>query len=154
MEIPIRPVETGDAEAWLQMRISLWPEDDEPAHRQEIERFFAGEFPRGPWQALVADAPTEGLLGFAEVSVRTYAQGCTSSRVAYLEGWFVAPHARRRGIGRALVVAAEAWGRQRACSEFASDADAENHTSHAAHRALGFDDVGLVRCFRKDLANE
>jgi aminoglycoside 6'-N-acetyltransferase I len=71
--------------------------------------------------------------------------------VAYLEGWFVLPEIRKRGVGRALVVAAEEWGRSQGCREFASDADPKNDVSKAAHAALGFVDVGLVRCFRKDL---
>ena len=70
---------------------------------------------------------------------------------AYLEGWFVVPKARRSGVGRALIVAAEEWGRSQGCSEFASDAQPDNEVSAAAHRALGFIEVGLVRCFRKDL---
>ena len=74
-----------------------------------------------------------------------------TDRVGYLEGWFVAPDARRRGTGRALVRAAEQWARLQGCAEFASDAEADNEESALAHRALGFDDVGLVRCFRKDL---
>ena len=47
--------------------------------------------------------------------------------------------------------AAEAWGRGHRCTEFASDADPENEVSRRAHGAVGFEDVGLVRCFRKDL---
>jgi hypothetical protein len=29
---------------------------------------------------------------------------------------------------------------------------ADNHESALAHRALGFADAGLIRCFRKDLS--
>jgi len=68
--------------------------------------------------------------------------------VAYLEGWFVAPEPRGQGGGRALVAAAEAWGREQGCRELASDTEHENDVSTAAHLALGFEDVGLVRCFR------
>ena len=46
------------------------------------------------------------MVGFAEVSVRPYAEGCRGERVAYLEGWFVAEGARGHGVGRALVEAA------------------------------------------------
>ena len=90
-------------------------------------------------------------VGFAELSIRAYAEGCRSDRVAYLEGWFVGPEARGRGVGRTLIAAAENWGRSQRCSEFASDAQPDNDVSAAAHRALGFTEVGLIRCFRKDL---
>jgi aminoglycoside 6'-N-acetyltransferase I len=55
-------------------------------------------------------------------------------------------------VGGALVRAAERWARSQGCREFASDAEADNRVSAAAHRALGFAEVGVVRCFRKDLS--
>jgi aminoglycoside 6'-N-acetyltransferase I len=74
-----------------------------------------------------------------------------TGRVAYLEGWYVLPESRRNGVGRALVEAAEDWARDQGCSEFASDTDVANAQSTSAHVAVGFEDVGLVRCFRKAL---
>lgn len=149
--VTVRLAEPRDARSWLEMRRALWPEDSEGEHQLEIDRYFAGEFPRFPWTVFLA-ADAEGrLLGMAEVSVRPYAEGCRSERVAYLEGWYVARDARRSGVGRALVAAAEGWGRSQGCSEFASDAHPDNHVSFVAHRAIGFADAGLVRCFRKDL---
>jgi aminoglycoside 6'-N-acetyltransferase I len=71
--------------------------------------------------------------------------------VAYLAGWFVVPDARSRGVGRALIQAAEDWARSQGCAEFASDAEADNELGATAHPALGFTEVGLVLCFRKDL---
>jgi aminoglycoside 6'-N-acetyltransferase I len=86
-----------------------------------------------------------------ELSIRPYAEGCAPGRVAFLEGWYVAPHARRRGVGRALLAAAEQWGRAQGCAEMASDTPAHNTLGAAAHKALGFEEVVTVRCFRKDL---
>lgn len=91
------------------------------------------------------------LRGFAEVSRRAYAEGCETSPVGFLEGWYVVPGARRRGVGRALVEAAERWARGKGCREFASDALADNEVSAAAHEALGFEEVEVIRCFRKEL---
>jgi aminoglycoside 6'-N-acetyltransferase I len=130
------------------LRHALWPDGSEAEHRQEVERFITDLGRRGA--VLVAEGES-GLLGFAEVSIRAYAEGCRTDRVGYLEGWFVEPDARRRGIGRQLVAAAEAWARAQGCVEFAPDAEADNELSAAAHRALGFAEVGLIRCFRRDL---
>jgi aminoglycoside 6'-N-acetyltransferase I len=90
-------------------------------------------------------------MGFAELSIRAYAEGCRTDRVTYLEGWYVAPDVRNRGVGGALIAAAEAWARSQGCVELASDVELTNEASAAAHRALGFVEVGRVRCFRKDL---
>lgn len=149
--VSIRPVEERDVGTWLKMRIALWPDGSETEHREEIAQFFRGDFPRFPWAVFVAESDDEGVIGFSEVSIRPYAEGCLSYRVAYLEGWFVRPDARRQGIGRALVEAAKEWGRSHGCCEFASDTEADNQVSAAAHLSLGFTDAGLVRCFRMDL---
>jgi aminoglycoside 6'-N-acetyltransferase I len=131
------------------MRQALWPEHGEKYHPTEIARFLAGEL-KMPLAVLVADDNDE-LLGFAELNIRPYAEGCNTDSVGFLEGWYVLPEARRRGIGRALVVAAEDWARAQGCTEFASNALAENELSRTAHRALGFEEVETIRCFRKDL---
>jgi aminoglycoside 6'-N-acetyltransferase I len=145
----VRLVEPGDADRWLELRRALWPGAAD-RHQDDIARYFAGRS-REPLAVLLAEDENGWITGFAELSVRAYAEGCESDRVAFLEGWYVAPEARGQGVGRALVAAAEAWGRAQGCSEFASDAEADNAVSAAAHRALGFTEVGLVRCFRKDL---
>jgi aminoglycoside 6'-N-acetyltransferase I len=134
----------------LRLRRALWPDGSEAEHRVEIDRLLAGQA-NEPQAVLFAEDGSGRLVGFAELSIRPCAEGCRTNRVAYLEGWFVVPEARGRGVGWALVEVAEAWGRAQGCREFASDAQADNELSAAAHRALGFTDVGLVRCFRKDL---
>jgi aminoglycoside 6'-N-acetyltransferase I len=148
-DVSVRPVTRADEAAWLKMRDELWPgsKDD---HQREIARFFDGQL-RNPLAVLVAYDREGQILGFTELSIRQYSEGCTTDRVGYLEGWYVVPEARGRGVGRALVGASEDWARSQGCSEFASDAQSDNEDSIAAHLALGFVDRGLVRCFSKML---
>lgn len=147
----VRPAAPADADAWLRLRCELWPDGSAAEHRAEIGRFFAGDFPRQPWAVLVAADGAERILGLAELSLRLYAEGCDTSPVAYLEGWIVDGAGRGRGVGRALVAAAAEWGRAQGCTELASDASPDNDVSIAAHGAVGFDDAGLVRCFKMRL---
>ena len=154
----IRPVQSGDRTEWTSLRLALWPDEDETAHRAAVERFFAQPRMLGsmPEAALVAAAPDadHALVGFAEVSRRPYAEGCETSPVGFLEGWYVIPERRGQGVGRALLAAAERWARDLGCREFASDAVADNAVSAAAHRALGFEEVVVLRCFRKSLSDQ
>src|SRR3989442_13686057 len=113
--ITVRPAEPRDAVAWLQLRRALWPERSEAEHRQDIDRFLAGDG-REPLAVLLAEDGAGGPVGLAELSIRAYAEGCGSNRVAYLVGWVVGPKARRGGLGRALLVAAEALGRPQGAS--------------------------------------
>jgi aminoglycoside 6'-N-acetyltransferase I len=152
----IRHVGPADAERWAALRAALWPDQPPAELADEAARFFSasGQGPGAmPEAVLLAVEPGPGgsLLGFAEVSRRAYAEGCNTSPIGFLEGWYVVPHRRREGIGRALVAAAEDWARSMGCTEFASDALADNAISAAAHQALGFEEVEVIRCFRKDL---
>jgi aminoglycoside 6'-N-acetyltransferase I len=131
------------------MRVELWP-GPRDEHAREIAQFFDGHL-RNLLAVLIAHDREARILGFAELSIRPYAEGCTTDRVGYLEGWYVRPEARGRGIGRALVAAAEDWARSQGCSEFASDTQPDNDESVAAHLALGFVDRGLIHCFSKTL---
>lgn len=146
----VRSATVADTPAWLRMRCALWPKGSASEHRNEIARFFAGQL-RDPLAVLLAVASSGEALGFAELSIRAYAEDCLTDRVAYLEGWYVVPEARRQSVGRALVAAAERWAVTQGCTEFASDALIDNDVSAAAHHALGFAETVQIRCFRKAL---
>lgn len=146
----IRPILPTDMAAWLHMRRALWPHGSEAEHAEEIVEFFAGRA-REPLAVLLAIDAAGQALGFVELSIRSHAEGCESDQVAYLEGWYVVREARGRGVGRALESAAEDWARSQGCRELASDTEHDNKGSAAAHKSLGFTEVGVVRCFRKQL---
>lgn len=144
----IRQVSPVEADAWLALRMSLWPQTSETQHRKEMAMMLSDP---ERFAVFVCQDAQGVLAGFAEVSLRAWAEGCESSPVAYLEGWFVAPCARRQGIGRRLVAAAEDWARSRRCTEMASDTELENRVSEAAHRRLGYSIAARVTAFRKRL---
>ena len=148
--IAVRPVTPSDAAGWIRLRRGLWPEESGTELDREVEGFFAGTLPE-PEAVLLAIAEGGEAVGVVELSIRPTAEGCRTNRIAYVEAWYVAPGARRAGAGRALIAAAEEWGRSRGCEEIASDTEIANEASARAHRAVGFEDAGVVRCFRKEL---
>ena len=142
----IREVAPGDATEWAWRRAELWSED----HEREIAEFFAGS--RAACEMVyVIDRGNGRIGGFIELSTRSYAEGCTTSPVAYVEGWYVDADLRRSGVGRKLMEAAESWGREGGHSELASDCGIENEVSFLAHTAIGFEETDRIICFRKEL---
>ena len=143
----IRPVQPTDRDEWFRMRDRLWTGSSDD-HVREIDAFFATS---QDGVTLVVERPDGGLCGFIEISLRNYAEGCISSPVPYIEGWYVDEDMRRSKLGSRLVQAAEEWARSQGFSEMASDTQLENKVSQQAHQALGYQEVERIVCFRKDL---
>jgi aminoglycoside 6'-N-acetyltransferase I len=146
--LSVREILESDRDSWVEMRDALWP-GSRADHQSETQQYFAAPHPRR-MRVFIAEA--EGrIVGFLELDLRSYAPECTSSPVPFIEGWYVEPAMQRQGVGRALVEAAEAWARAAGHDEIASDAEIDNGGSIAAHRALGYEEVDRVVCFRKAL---
>ena len=145
----VRPVQLSDSSRWAAMRQALWPSGD-GEHALEIAAFFNGKR-HDVAEAFLAIDDSGRAVGFAEVSLRSHAESCLSTPIAFLEGWFVDQAARRTGIGTALIRAVEEWGRSQGCTELASDTELDNDVSQQAHRSLGFEETDRVMCFRKTL---
>lgn len=153
----IRPVEPTDAPEWLRMRAALWPDAEPAEHARDVSLFFRGPDPQllPTLQAVfVCARAAGGLCGFVEVGLRSYAEGCDTNRVGYLEGWYVDPDQRQQGVGQQLVAAAEQWAREQGCTEMASDTELDNIESQQAHQRLGYTEVERSVHFVKLLPGE
>lgn len=91
-------------------------------------------------------------IGFAQCSLRhDYVEGTSSSPVGYLEGIFVLPEYRRRGIAHKLLDACQEWTKLQGCRQFASDCTLGNDDSLHFHLACGFAEANRIICFVKQL---
>lgn len=147
----VRRIEPRDLDSWVAMRRSLWPDEDAGDLAREASKFVRDGAALGLAAVLVSEDPEGGLTGFVEIGLRDYADGCSSSPVPYIEGWYVVLEARRKGVGRSLIAAAESWSIERGHTEIASDALLDNLQSERAHKALGFEEVERAIRFRKTL---
>lgn len=143
----IRRVTLGDRTEWLRMRQLLWPTDRPETHLREMDALLSNS----QTPVFVAERPGGGLCGFLEAGTRPYADGCDTRPVGYIEGWFVDEEARRQGIGRLLVSAAEDWARSIGLHEMASDTDLINQAGLSAHLALGYNETERLIHFAKRL---
>ena len=151
--ICVRVARPADREPLARLRAVLWPESSAGEHARELVSILDGKgFGTMPLIELVAEENAGALVGFAEVGLRSHADGCdVVHAVGYLEGWYVVESHRKKGIGRKLLRAAEEWAREQGCVEMASDALLENEVSQRVHAALGFAEVDRCVRYRKIL---
>ena len=94
--IHVRPAVVDDRPAWLAMREALWP-DETGAHAREVHDYFAGLLTM-PLEVMLALDDAGLAVGFAELSIRPYAEECETDRVAYLKGGTSFPVRADRGL--------------------------------------------------------
>ncbi|HEY6396231.1 MAG TPA: GNAT family N-acetyltransferase [Solirubrobacteraceae bacterium] len=133
----VRPAAQSDLAEVVEMRRRLWAGDD--GLIDDDETVFVWEDEDG------------AIGGFVSASIRPWAEGCLSTPVPYIEGWFVREARRHAGIGRALVAAVERWATAAGFVELGSDVRLDNLKSLRAHRRLGFQPTERLQYFRKDL---
>ena len=139
----------SELQHWLDLRCLLWP-DDSTSHLSDITRYFNGQNPHieRVWGVRLEGSP---VMGFLELSLRSYAEGTGDSPVPYVEGWFVRADARGKGAGQALIEKAMDWASSRGFAHLASDTDLSNEESIRAHHAVGFTEVGRQVAFLRPL---
>lgn len=146
----VRAVGPADETAWALLRSRLWRSADADELAAEARAFLDGA--TIPTIAAVFIAEEEATaLGFVELAVRSFSDGCESMPVPHVEGWYVEPFARGKGLGRALMDSAEGWARERGFVELASDTEPWNERSIAAHARCGFRETERLVKFCKTL---
>ena len=148
MGVAVRPVAAGNYGQWLQMRQTLFDDLEDDFHATEMALYASAE----DKTCLLAETGGQ-CVGFAELSLRNVVDGCLSSPVGYVEGIFVVPEARGKGVSRALMAHAVAWFAHHGCSEMATDTLVDDTAAQAFHRRLGFTETYRIVQFRQPLEN-
>jgi aminoglycoside 6'-N-acetyltransferase I len=149
MNTTIERCNSLDQPGWLDMRVALWTDATPDDHRAYMAISLAQ--PERFLQLMMYDEK-HAPIGFIEGSIRSdYVNGTESSPVGFVEGVYVVPSWRRKGVARQLFAAIGDWAKARGCRELASDALLANEASQRAHRALGFEETERVVYFSRPL---
>ncbi len=146
MEITLRRVMQEDKAEWFRMRKGIWPDAPDNYMTFDMDRLLADD------NYFVIFACDGGRpIGLTEAQIRDHAEGCETSPVGYLEGWFVQEEYRGKRIAGLMTQAAENWMREKGCTEVASDTWLDNEPSIRAHVNMGYHEVERLVHFVKRL---
>jgi len=106
-------------------------------------RFFGSQLDAPDTIILVAEEPPADLVGYAYAALEPRNWADLREACGKLHDVFVAAHARRRGVGRALARAAMTRLRERGAPRVVLTSAWQNREAHALFRALGFRETML-----------
>ena len=129
--------------AIAELAFQLWPDSSFESERDYFQQLINAD-DKTAFHALYNDQSA----GFVLVSLRNdYVEGCSTKPVCYIEGIFVKSEYRKKGIAQSLVAKAIEWGKEKKCTEIASDAEITNTVSIEFHKRIGFREINRVVCF-------
>ncbi len=150
--VSVRRADSGDLATVVSLRLALLREyGDHPLYAElapdVIDRAFDlyhAQILAADERVFIAEAGGEavGILRAADVRGSPLVR---PERYCYVSSVYVVPSARRRGVMRALVHAAEAWCDERGLGEMRLHNAASSRVAAAAWGALGFAVVEQVR---------
>jgi len=118
-----------------------------PATARDIERRFSALAGREDQALLIADDASE-VVGWMQVVAYPYLE---TDESAEIRGLVVADGHRSRGIGSALVSAAEAWAARHGCQTLRVRSNVVRDHAHAFYERHGFERVKTQHCFQKSI---
>jgi GNAT superfamily N-acetyltransferase len=118
-----------------------------PASAADIARRFTRLDGRGDQVLLVAEDEGE-VAGWMQVVAYPYLE---TDESAEIRGLVVADGHRGRGIGAALISAAEAWAARNGCRTLRVRSNITRGRAHAFYERHGFARVKTQHCFQKPL---
>jgi aminoglycoside 6'-N-acetyltransferase I len=136
-ELEIKLITEKDFDEWLKLRYDLWSYHTSEELVDEMREIFKEIDVKPVFFAVENNT----VYGFIELSVHDEAPGCFTTKIGFIEGWYVKPEYRKLGVGKALVEVGERWAKNIGCKEMASDTTERYPISRIAHIALGYEEV-------------
>ena len=148
----VRIATPRDLDAVMQLRLSLLREyPDHPIYgrlRVDVSRrardLFAAQLRSGS-EAIFLAEQDDAVAGILRCVESIGSPLLEPARYAYVSSVYVRPEARRRGVLRALLRAADAWSSARGLDQMRLHNVAGSVSAEGAWTALGFDIVEQVR---------
>jgi GNAT superfamily N-acetyltransferase len=145
-EVVIRPMRADDVDRVANLLTQL----GYPATGPEIARRFERIGGERNQALLIADEAGTAIA-WMHVAVHPYLESDTTAEIV---GLVVADGHRSRGIGKALVDAAESWAAAQGCRMLRVRSRIVRERAHAFYERAGFQRIKTQHCFEKRIGAE
>lgn len=136
-----------DFENWLEMTLTLWPDHKKEDLKKELQDIIKSK----KEETFIAKDDSK-YVGFINISLRyEYIEGSKTSPVGYVEGIYIEPKYRKKGIASELLKHGEKWAKQKGAQEMASDTGLKNKISQNFHKKLDFKVADTIVHFIKKI---
>lgn len=137
-----------DFDALLELGQKLWKDST----KSELKVLFNSFFDSDHQKTILARDYRGIPIGFVIFSIRTdYVEGAKQSPTGYLEGIYVEPAYRKKGIARTFLSLGEQWMVKMNCVQMGSDTWLTDTESRKFHKKLGFKEEDELVHFIKEI---
>lgn len=147
MKIKVKQLSLKNISKATKLILTLWSESNFKEEYNNCKRILKSD------KECIRLAKIQGkYVGFIYLNLRSdHVEGTDSTPVVYIEGIYVKPKYRKKGIAKKLVDFGEKWGKKRGAKEYGSDTEIINRNSIKFHKKIGFKEVNRVVCFAKKI---
>lgn len=149
--IMIKKITACDYQALATLRHKSWPQDSISAHHKDITALFDKDRSLYAGRAGFIAYDDSYAVGFIELSLRPYVNGCLDSPVGFIEGLYCAPDYDKEALSLSFISKATTWAKDNGARELATDTYLENTIAQKDHQRWGFQATEKIVYFRKKL---
>lgn len=142
----LRAITQNDFTLWHEYRKSLYSESDDARNLEEMNVIFKSDY----WLCQFIEDHNGEPVGLVELSFRNVADGCLSTPVPYLEGFYIVESERNKGLGTKVIRFLIDWCKDKGYSEFATDTELKNKLAQHFYEKAGFKEVDRIVEYKID----
>lgn len=126
-----------------ELALALWPNNDYEFIKNEFV-YIIGHLSNRVYLA----KSDEEYIGFIHMSIRSgFVEGADTSPVGYVEGIYVKPDFRKKGVAKELYDAGAEWVKSKKCTQIGADIGLYNDMCPDFYISMGFNEVNRIICY-------
>lgn len=125
------------------LAFALWPNNEKDIIKSDFV-YIIGHLSN---KVLLAKSD-EDYIGFIHMSIRSgFVEGANTTPVGYVEGIYVKPDFRRKGVAKELYHAGIEWLKSKKCTQIGADIGIYNDMCPDFYIGMGFKEVNRIICY-------